>query len=127
MHFLTEERTYQRRKAGKLARIRELSSDEEDPVRILGIVVDAHPDSFLVQDIYDEGVDDREKIWVYSETPLEQGKKYLLIGRIVQESLDEGEGLRMTADIAFAIDGLNINLYRNAVELEKDVLQALGE
>ena len=127
VHLLTEERSFQRRKAGKLVRIRELSSEEEDPIRILGIVVDAHPDSFLVQDIYDEVVDDREKIWVYSETPLEQGKKYMLIGRLVHESLDEEEGLRMTADVALGIDGLNINLYRNAVELETDVLQTLGE
>jgi hypothetical protein len=108
-------------------RIRELSSDEEGPIRVLGIVVDAHPDSYLVQDIYDEGVDDREKIWVFSENPLEQGKKYLLIGSLVHESLEETEGLRMNADVAFNIDGLNMNLYRKAVSLEQDVLQALGE
>lgn len=127
MHFLTEERSYQRRKAGKLVRIRELNSDEEGPIRILGIVVDIQSDAYLVQDIYDEVVDDREQIWVRSNTELEQGKRYLIIGRLIHESLEESEGLEMTADVAFGIDGLNVNLYRNAMELEGDVLRALGE
>ncbi|MHA1768409.1 MAG: hypothetical protein ACTSV3_00975 [Candidatus Thorarchaeota archaeon] len=125
MHFLTEERRYSRRKAGKLVRIRDIAPDESNPIRILGIVVDADTDTFLVQDIFDDSVDDAEKIWVMCETPLDLGKKYLLIGNIVQESLEESEGLKMNATVAYDIGSLNLSLYRSAVELESKIIESV--
>ncbi|TFF95399.1 hypothetical protein EU546_03320 [Candidatus Thorarchaeota archaeon] len=105
-------------------RIRELDSEMNEPARILGIVVDNVSGIALVQDIYDD-VKDAEKIWVSFEDELEMEKKYILIGDVTQDTVDDEKRLVLNATIAFGIDELDIDLYREAVEMERSVIDAM--
>jgi hypothetical protein len=77
-----------------------------------------------VQDIYDD-VKDADKIWVSFEDELELEKKYILIGNVTQDTIDDETRLVMNATIALDIDELDIDMYREAVEMERSVINAM--
>lgn len=95
-----------------------------NPVRILGIVVDTVSGTALVQDIYDD-VKDAKRIWVSFEHELEMEKKYLLVGNVTQETVDDENRMLLDATIALNIDELDIDAYREALEMENAVISAV--
>lgn len=122
--ILSEEKTYQKPQPARLVRISEIATDTPSPVRILGIVVDSVSGISLVQDLYVEA-NDAGKIWVSSEKELEVEKKYLLVGNLMQETVDGEKRMRLDATISLNIDDLDIDIYREAVEMEESVVDAV--
>ncbi|MFW9961969.1 MAG: hypothetical protein ACFFCX_00190 [Candidatus Sifarchaeia archaeon] len=124
---MTEEKIFPRRKPSKLKTIRNLTADTSGPVRIMGIVVDASPGLVVVQDIYDDDVENAEKIQVSIEGSLELSKKYLFIGEVTEKTTDKGKELRLNSTIAHDIESLDMILYKEVQDLEGKVTRTMSE
>jgi hypothetical protein len=122
---LTEEKKYPRAKPAKLVTVRSLSADTENPVKIMGIIVEAQPGIALVQGILDN-VDDAGSIWAIVEGTFEVAQKYILIGDVTEKKTSEGNELRLAVSLSYNIDSLDIALYKETLELEEKVNQALS-
>jgi hypothetical protein len=122
---LSEERSYQKPQPAKLTKVHELGPDTQNPVRVLGIVVDSTDGMFLIQDIYDDAEDTQKSIWVSCDQALDVEKKYLLIGNVLSETLDDEKRMRLDATIALNVEGLDVLTYREAVEMESEVIKAV--
>ena len=122
---LSEERSYQKPQPARLTKVHELGPDTQNPVRVLGIVVDSTDGMFLIQDIYDDAEDTQKSIWVSCDQALEVEKKYLLIGNVLSETLDDEKRMRLDATIALNVEGLDVLTYREAVEMESEVIKAV--
>ena len=90
------------------------------------LVIDAQPGMALVQDIYDN-VEDTTKIKVFVEGLLQVESKYRLIGTVTEKSTKSGTELIFNAELVHNIDGLDIQLYKQTLELEGAVLQTLDQ
>ncbi len=121
---MTEEK-YPRAKPAKLVTVRSLSANTENPVKIMGIVVEAQPGIALLQDIFDD-VDNAGSIWAIVEGTLEIAQKYILIGDVTEKKTSDGKELRLAVSLSYNIDSLDIALYKEALELEEKVNQALS-
>lgn len=121
---LSEDKTYQKPRPAPLVRVGEIDADTPSPVRILGIVVDSVSGASLVQDLYVEAKD-AGKIWVSSEKELEVEKKYMLVGNLVHETVDDETRMRLDATVSLSIDDLDIDTYREALEMESSVVDAV--
>jgi hypothetical protein len=121
---LTEEK-YPRAKPAKLVTVRSLSANTENPVKIMGIVVEAQPGIALLQDIFDD-VDNAGSIWAIVEGTLEIAQKYILIGDVTEKKTSDGKELRLAVSLSYNIDSLDIALYKETLELEEKVNQALS-
>jgi hypothetical protein len=123
---LTEEKKYPRAKPARLVTVRSLSADTENPVKIMGIVVEAQPGIALVQDIIDDDVDNAGSIWAIVEGTLEVAQKYILIGDVTEKKDSDGNELRLAVSLSYNIDSLDIALYKETLGLEEKVNQALS-
>jgi len=123
---LTEEKKTPRKKASKLTTIRNISPSIDGPVRVLGIVVDSSPGAALVQDLYDSEVEKAGTIWVSVEGTLELKKKYLIIGDVTTKTVKKKKEARLNATIVHPIDTLNIEQYKEILEMEDKVLKAMS-
>jgi len=123
---LTEEKKYPRAKPAKLTTVRSLSADTENPVKIMGIVVEAQPGIALVQDILDDDVDHAGSIWAIVEGTLEVTQKYILIGDITEKKSSDGNELRLAVSLSYGIESLDIALYKETLGLEEKVNQSLS-
>ncbi len=121
---MTEEK-YPRAKPAKLVTVRSLSANTENPVKIMGIVVEAQPGIALLQDIFDD-VDNAGSIWAIVEGTLEIAQKYILIGDVTEKKTSDGNELRLAVSLSYNIDSLDIALYKETLELEEKVNQALS-
>ncbi len=122
---MTEEKKYPRAKPAKLVTVRSLSADTENPVKIIGIVVEAQPGIALVQDILDD-VDNAGSIWAIVEGTLDVAQKYILIGDVTEKKTQDDNELRLAVSLAYNIDSLDIALFKETLELEERVNQALS-
>jgi len=122
---LTEEKKYPRAKPARLVTVRSLSADTENPVKIIGIVVEAQPGIALVQDILDD-VDNAGSIWAIVEGTLEVAQKYILIGDVTEKKTQDNNELRLAVSLSYNSDSLDIALYKETLELEEKVNQALS-
>jgi hypothetical protein len=122
---LTEEKKYPRAKPAKLVTVRSLSADTENPVKIIGIVVEAQPGIALVQDILDD-VDNAGSIWAIVEGTLDVAQKYIFIGDVTEKKTQDDNELRLAVSLAYNIDSLDIALYKETLELEERVNQVLS-
>ena len=122
---MTEEKKYPRAKPAKLVTVRSLSAETENPVKIMGIVVEAQPGIALVQDILDD-VDNAGSIWAMVEGTLEVAQKYILIGDVTEKKASDGNELRLSVSLSYSIDSLDIALYKETLGLEEKVNQALS-
>ncbi len=92
----------------------------------MGIVVEAQPGIALVQDILDD-VDNAGSIWAIVEGMLEIAQKYILIGDVTEKKTsDDDKELRLAVSLSYNIDSLDIALYKETLELEEKVNQALS-
>lgn len=107
-------------------RVRDLSSDINDPVRIMGVVLKSTPGSALVQDIYDE-IDKAKSIWLTAEGTLNEDEKYILIGTVTERVTESGKEIRLDVSIAHNVDKLDIKAYKEALQLEERVVQFLAK
>ncbi|MGY5862474.1 MAG: hypothetical protein RTU09_08910 [Candidatus Thorarchaeota archaeon] len=123
---MTEEKKYPRAKPAKLTTVRSLSADTENPVKIMGIVVEAQPGIALVQDILDDDVDHAGSIWAIVEGTLEVTQKYILIGDITEKKSSDGNELRLAVSLSYGIESLDIALYKETLGLEEKVNQSLS-
>ncbi len=119
---MTEDKKFIRKRASQLTTIRDLA-DKKSPVRVLGIVIDSQPGAALIQDIYDD-ISKAGKIWVTIEGILEPKKKYLIIGEITEKTDGDMKEHRLNASLVHPIDNLDLNLYKEVLELEDRVLQS---
>ncbi len=122
---MTEEKKYPRAKPARLVTVRSLSADTENPVKIIGIVVEAQPGIALVQDILDD-VDNAGSIWAIVEGTLEVAQKYILIGDVTEKKTQDNNELRLAVSLSYNSDSLDIALYKETLELEEKVNQALS-
>ena len=122
---MTEEKKYPRAKPAKLVTVRSLSAETENPVKIMGIVVEAQPGIALVQDILDD-VDNAGSIWAMVEGTLEVAQKYILIGDVTEKKASDDNELRLSVSLSYSIDSLDIALYKETLGLEEKVDQALS-
>ncbi len=122
---MTEEKKYPRAKPAKLVTVRSLSADTENPVKIIGIVVEAQPGIALIQDILDD-VDNAGSIWAIVEGTLDVAQKYIFIGDVTEKKTQDDNELRLAVSLAYNIDSLDIALYKETLELEERVNQALS-
>lgn len=123
---MTEEKKYPRAKPAKLVTVRSLSADTENPIKIMGIVVEAQPGIALVQGILDDDVDNAGSIWAIVEGTLEVAQKYILIGDVTEKKTQDDNELRLAVSLAYNIDSLDIALFKETLELEERVNQALS-
>jgi len=123
---LTEEKKYPRAKPAKLVTVRSLSADAENPIKIMGIVVEAQPGIALVQDILDDDVDNAGSIWAIVEGTLDVAQKYILIGDVTEKKASDGNELRLAVSLSYSIDSLDVALYKETLGLEEKVNQALS-
>ena len=121
---MTEEKKFPRKRAAKLMRVRDLTPETDNPVRILGIVIESSPGVALIQDIYDD-VEKSGKIVVVAEGTLEVAKKYLFICDVTERTVEGGKELQVVASIAHNIDALDMKLYKETLDLEESVIQTL--
>ncbi|MHA2358734.1 MAG: hypothetical protein ACXAB5_00535 [Candidatus Thorarchaeota archaeon] len=122
---MTEEKSFPRRKPSKLLRIRDISANTTNPVRIMGIVVDSSPGFAVIQDIFDD-VKKAKKIQVSVEGTLEIKHKYMLIGEVTEKKIEGGKELRFNATIAHNIDTFDVALYKETLELEEKVTRTMS-
>ena len=122
---LTEERKFPRRKPAKLTTIRDISPDVDTPVRIMAIVVESKPGVALVQDRYEDDVENAGTIVVSVEGTLDVGETYVLLGEVTEKSGPDGKELRLAVSLAHKISGLDVKLYKQVVEMESTIVQAL--
>ncbi|NOR39505.1 MAG: hypothetical protein GQ580_07955 [Candidatus Thorarchaeota archaeon] len=121
---MTEEK-YPRAKPAKLVTVRSLNANTENPIKIMGIVVEAQPGIALLQDIFDD-VDNAASIWAIVEGTLEIAQKYILIGDVTEKKTSDGNELRLAVSLSYNVDSLDIALYKETLELEEKVNQALS-
>ncbi|MHA1942929.1 MAG: hypothetical protein ACW96M_00900 [Candidatus Thorarchaeota archaeon] len=122
---MTEEKSFPRLKPSKLLRIRDISANTTNPVRIMGIVVDSSPGFAVIQDIFDD-VKKAKKIQVSVEGTLEIKHKYMLIGEVTEKKIEGGKELRFNATIAHNIDTFDVALYKETLELEEKVTRTMS-
>lgn len=122
---MTEERKFPIRESAKLTRIRDLSSDTKGPVKVMGLVVESSPGSALVQDIYDE-VENAKSILINVEGTLEPTHKYILIGEVTEKAAPDGMELMLAVSLAHDINIFEIKLYKESLELEKEIGRTLS-
>jgi hypothetical protein len=120
MALTEEKRTYRPRAAAVLHKIRDLSGDTPNPVRVMVIVVESVPGEALVQDILDE-MGKQASLRATLEQTLEIAQKYILIGNLQVESGDEGKELRLLVSSVNNVNSLDIKLYKEVLELEERV------
>lgn len=120
-----EKKKTPRKKASKLTTIRDISLSTDGPVRVLGIVVDSSPGAARVQDLYDSEVDKAGSIWVSVEGTLELTKKFLIIGDVTTKTTKDKKEARLNATIVHPIDTLNIEQYKEILEMEDKVLKTM--
>ena len=89
-------------------------------------VIESQPGLALVQDIYDN-VENATKIKVFVEGTLEVDTKYMLIGKVTEKSNKSGTELVFNAELVYNIDSLDIQLYKQTLDLEGAVLQTLDQ
>ncbi len=106
-------------------KIQDLSAKTNDPVRIMGIVVDSGPGFAVVQDIFDDSKK-KGKIMVSIEGELEIKKKVLIIGEVTEKKVEGGKELRLNASITHNIDNLDVSLYKEALEMEEKVTRTMS-
>lgn len=106
-------------------RIRDLSTKTADPVRIMGIVVDSGPGFAIVQDIFDD-VKSAQKIQVSVEESLEIKHKYMLIGEVTEKTVEDGKELRLNVRLAHNIDTLDLELYKEVLEMDEQIIRAMS-
>jgi hypothetical protein len=123
---LTEESKSFRRKASKLTTIRNISPSTDGPVRIMGIVVNSSPGAALIQDLYDSDVENAASIWVSAEGTLELQKKYLIIGEVTTKTVDGTKEARLNASIIHDIEKLDIQMYKEIIEMEEDIRRTMS-
>lgn len=123
---MAEEKKAIRKKASKLTTIRNISPSIEEPVRVLGIVVDASPGAALIQDLFDSDVDNAGSIWVSVEGTLELKKKYLIIGDVTTKTSKDTKEARLNATIVYDIDQLDIELYKEILGMEDEVKKTMS-
>jgi len=122
---LTEEQRFPRTQPARLVTIRSLSARTKGPVRIMCIVVDSRLGTALVQDIYDE-VGKARQIKVSVEGLLEVAQRYMLIGDITEKRAPNGNELMLAVSLVFNINSLNLEEYKQALELEQKVSHTLS-
>jgi hypothetical protein len=122
---LTEEKKFPRIKPAKLSTVQSLSAQTQGPVKIIGIVIEASPGMALIQDIFDD-VDKAGKIIVTVEGTLNETEKYILIGDITEKDGKKGKELRLAANLVYNVNDLDIKTYKEALELESEVVKALS-
>jgi hypothetical protein len=108
----------------KLTTVTSLTPDTPNPVRILCIVVEAQPGAALVQDIIDEP-GKQESIQVSVDGTLSVAEKYILLGDVKVASSNGGKELRLFASHAYNVNSLDVKLYKEALDLEERVNQAI--
>ena len=91
----------------------------------MGIVVDSGPGFAVIQDIFDD-VKKAEKIPVSFEGPLEIKHKYMIIGEVTEKKVEDGMELRLNATIAHNIDDLDVELYKETLEMEEKVARTMS-
>ncbi|TFH09389.1 MAG: hypothetical protein E4H14_04520 [Candidatus Thorarchaeota archaeon] len=123
---MTEEKKEIRKKASKLTTIRNISPSIDGPVRVLGIVVNSSPGTALIQDLYDSDVDKAGSIWVSVEGTLELKKKYLIIGEVTTKTEKKSKEARLNATIVHDIDQLDIEMYKEILEMEDGVKKTMS-
>lgn len=123
---MTEEKKNLRNKASKLTTIRNISPSIDGPVRVLGIVVDSSLGTALIQDLYDSEVDKAGSIWVSVEGTLELKKKYLIIGEVTTKTSKDTKEARLNATIVHDIDNLDIEMYKEILEMEDEVQKTMS-
>ena len=123
---MTEEKKNLRKKASKLTTIRNISPSIDGPVRVLGIVVDSSLGTALIQDLYDSEVDKAGSIWVSVEGTLELKKKYLIIGEVTTKTSKDTKEARLNATIVHDIDNLDIEMYKEILEMEDEVQKTMS-
>ena len=89
-------------------------------------VIESQPGTAIVQDIYDK-VEDATTIKVFVEGTLQVDTKYMLLGKVTEKSTKEGSELILNAAIQYNIDKMDISLYKQALDLEGAVLQAIDQ
>ena len=89
------------------------------------IVVEAQSGVALVQDIFDE-VGMARSIKAIVEGTLTVAEKYILIGEITEKSTDDGKELQLVVSLANNINEFDINLYKQTMEMEERIIQALN-
>jgi hypothetical protein len=119
-----EKKSFPPRKPARLTTVRELSPETKGPVRILGIVVEARTGVALVQDVMDE-VGHAASIPVTVEGTLEVAQKYMLIGEVTEKTTSKGKEMQLVATVAHNVDELDIKEFKQALNLEKQVLDYL--
>ncbi|TFF92375.1 hypothetical protein EU545_01140 [Candidatus Thorarchaeota archaeon] len=125
MNPVTEEKkSFPPRKPARLTTVRELSPETKGPVRVLGIVVEAKTGAALVQGVMDE-VGHAATIPVIVEGDLQVAEKYMLIGEVTEKKTSKGKELQLEAKIAHNVDELDIKEFKQALDLEKKVLDYL--
>ena len=122
---MTEETKYPRKQSAKLTTVRNLTRNTKGPVRIMCIVVEAQSGVALVQDIFDE-VGMARSIKAIVEGTLTVAEKYILIGEITEKSTDDGKELQLVVSLANNINEFDINLYKQTMEMEERIIQALN-
>ena len=120
-----EERIFTRRKVAKLTTVNSLTPDTPNPIRILCIVVEAQPGAALVQDIIDEP-GKQGSIQVSVDGTLSVAEKYILLGDVKIVADNGGKELRLFASHAYNVNTLDVKLYKEALNLDKRVNQAIA-
>lgn len=116
MYWLTTEDVRSRyRQPAKLMRVRDLTPDTPSPVRIMCIIVEAHPGVALVQDIIGEPAK-QGSIRIDVDGQLKIAEKYMLIGDVKMTTGDTGKELRLIVSSSHNINTLDVKLYKEAQE-----------
>jgi hypothetical protein len=123
---LTEERKFPRKKPAKLCTVRSLTTNNKDPVKIMGIVIESSPGMAVIQDIYDD-VDKAGKLIVTVEGTLNETEKYILIGNVTEKEGSKGKELRLSVSLAYNINDLDIKTYKEVLELDSEVEKTLSK
>ncbi len=105
-------------------RVRNLTPEIDGPVRIMGIVLSSTTGSAMVQDIYDD-IEHAKSILVIVEGKLIEDEKYILIGNILERVSDSGKEIVLDASLAYNMNKLDVKLYKEALELEEQVIEVL--
>ena len=118
----SEESSIRRRRHASLKRVKELSSDTQNPVRIVCIVVEATEGAALVQDIMD-APGRQGSIRVNVEGQLAVAEKYMLIGDVKMTTGPDGKELMLVVSSSYNINSLDIKAYKEALVLEERINQ----
>ncbi len=118
----SEESSTRRRRHASLKKVKELSSDTQNPVRIVCIVVEATEGAALVQDIMD-APGRQGSIRVNIEGQLAVAEKYMLIGDVKMTTGPDGKELMLVVSSSYNINSLDIKAYKEALVLEERINQ----